>query len=466
MLVDDLGTYRERSRNVPVNLGVLRPIRHFNGYSGMDRLPYATAREWLKPEFQLLEHRKRCLDYAYPNWVTIPDYMGFEIIRDHVAKVERKQFPFGITDTLKSRMSQRFKPVWHLKSGFQCLPFLKLIRDTRDGNVIHFDPAWRRSDNVNYSLSAMSRLGPEPERDLMFSARAYWNMRPRFAQGVNLLNSIFELKDFRDVRRILPSLWKLVGTPQGRRRLSSIAAEAKARDLTGAAANVWLLKTLALDPTIRDIMAIWAQAQQDCFEALQEYMDFGKEGSVSHFTEWDRTQAISTGTGNNKVVGSGWSVTTNRTATARYWYDYDIPSRNRLLREWWGLTGTVETLWNMLPFSFVVDYFMTIGKSLAAMERDNHVNLVNMEYCESHTTWSRQGSFIVDQAPVLLALIIDNEPAKITGTGIAHLVTGHEVKRYIRLPCRPYAGPALPRLKLPSGKQALTIAALLRVLLF
>lgn len=145
---------------------------------------------------------------------------------------------------------------------------------------------------------------------------------------------------------------------------------------------------------------------------------------------------------------------------------YELLWRNfeEMYPKWWGLEIGADEVWNMLPLSFVLDYILTIGKSLEYMEVDNRIKVQRVEYCESVKVTAELGRFII-QTPRTPHLILNGryiDPVK--GTNY-HLVTGTCGSAYKRTVMEPYKGPALPQLRMPSVKQAGNMLSLARCLI-
>ena len=119
----------------------------------------------------------------------------------------------------------------------------------------------------------------------------------------------------------------------------------------------------------------------------------------------------------------------------------------------------------MLPLSFVLDYIWTIGKSLEYMDRDETVDILSTEYCESCKVIAHSGYFYLQDTRTP-ALMIDGVYKMPKSKLTPHLVTGTAGSYYQRIVKEPYKGPALPIFKAPSSSQTANLLALARCLLF
>lgn len=201
-------------------------------------------------------------------------------------------------------------------------------------------------------------------------------------------------------------------------------------------------------------------------EAQQQFFESGSNFQKSHYSEeLNRIDSRSIAKNNQGWYGSGYLETTTFTATLRYKYDYSMRDTIDAWMKYWGFCGSFEAFWNMIPFSFLADYFVQIGNSIHAMEHDPRVTLGDYEYGESLKTTLTQGLSTVS-GPLLFTLVLDgNVYMKARGDRVGdRLLAGTEGTIYTRLPRTPYYGPATPRLKLPSTRQSLNICALLRCL--
>lgn len=270
------------------------------------------------------------------------------------------------------------------------------------------------------------------------------------------MNFLFELKDFRDLNRLIqhPSqplkLWKNMLHPmsnQGRRNLGQI-------EPSGAIARADLMYQFAVKPLIKDIVAIGAQIALLVEEEQRKFLGAGDISQKSHYTEQLGSQSIPMGSGKLETSASF-------TATMQYRYRYRMRNTLAAFAKYWGLTGSAETLWNALPFSFVADYFATIGKSIHAMTTDPNVDLLLLQYCESTLTKESWGIFAEGGLNGVSRFYVNGSILVINGTPRV-LIAGYESTMYVRRLCSPYKGPALPKLKLPSSTQALNLLALAR----
>ena len=304
------------------------------------------------------------------------------------------------------------------------------------------------------------------------SRRAWWEMQPRFEGEVSMLNFIFELKDFRDLAKASLKLRSLssISTEmrkfkQKLRRIDSklmsktspvdtcfkVGSSALSAAKVGAQAR--LINEFALKPLISDWANILAQSGEIVRNVQKEFQKKGLSDQVRHYSEtYYKTNTASHST--NAWYGWGTKDKSVFTATLEYHYDYSMRSDSDAFLKYWGLKVTPEVIWNAIPFSFLADYFLKIGKSIHAMKTDPNVSLLKTQYCESILRTYDSGYVTVAGPNVNLVVNGVENPSDgscITG------ITGTHYKRRVTAPNR---GSAIPRISLPSGRQGANMAAL------
>jgi len=217
---------------------------------------------------------------------------------------------------------------------------------------------------------------------------------------------------------------------------------------------------------LSDLSAIHAQLATLVREKQEEFQALGSESQSTHYSELlgSEETGMTRGTKTYKIFGfNGGYHSTMYTATMHYNYAYDMRDTIDAFVRYWGLNLTAERFWNAIPFSFIVDYFIKIGDSLHAMSLDPNVELHMTDYAESLLTKVSYGTHLLPY-DYWKALVLDDEYRTEFPTH-PELVSGVQGSLYDRLITTPNHGPALPKLKLPSGKQMTTMAAIVRCLL-
>lgn len=302
--------------------------------------------------------------------------------------------------------------------------------------------------------------------------RAYWNMVPKFESDVNLAVSLFELKDFRDCARFVFSagwfskLQDLVSRAWGYKSLRKRPSKRddKGFSPTKTAASGILLNNLMLQPTYQDVRNIITTSCLAAVDAQNRFQQKGLNLNTSYYREpLCVVDQRTVGTYNGYWRGNGLYRDTVFNATMRYRYNYAMRSPLQAFMKYWGLAGSFDAFWNWIPFSFVEDYFLTVSKAIHAMEVDPNVDFFYADYTESLLTRVNSGYSIVgDQRSK--GFVIDGKHVP-PGRSNGCLLAGHGGTLYERFVRDPDKGLAQPRFRLPSGKQALNCAALVRCLL-
>lgn len=368
--------------------------------------------------------------------------------------------------TWESKVGRQYKACTHVVTERVNLPYSMLHRShlyTTHG----YRTCFARQPTPVKSLRTLKGI-VHPDLDYQAArARAWHNMQPRFEGKVSVLNFLYELKDFRDIakylfrsdnRPILRDLRKLFS----KRRPNLVPKDPSAGIATGI-----LINNFAIQPLIKDISAMMLQASIIVREAQQQFDADGSTWQKSHYSEEIyRDETTTVGTNNYYWLKTGIQNTTKFTATLRYQYDYTMREIIDAWMKYWGLCGSFEAWWNMIPFSFLVDYFVQVGNSIHAMEHDPNVDLLQYEYGESLLTEYCDGVLTTGD-PRHYELVLNGKSFSTTrGDRIRdRLIAGSRGSIFTREPRTPYYGPAAPRLKWPSSTQTLNMVALLRCLL-
>jgi hypothetical protein len=276
-----------------------------------------------------------------------------------------------------------------------------------------------------------------------------------------MLNFLFELKDFKQLMK-----FALKPKASYNKIRNLLKRPPKSADPTRPAAGIFLTWQLAIKPLLSDLSAIHAQLATLVREKQAEFQALGSESQSSHYSELlgSEETGMTRGTKIYKIFGfNGKYHSTMYTATMHYNYAYTMRDTIDAFVRFWGLNPTAERFWNAIPFSFIVDYFIKIGDSLHAMSLDQNVELQMTDYAESLLTTVSSGTHLLPY-DYWKALVLNDEYRTEFPTR-PELVSGVQGSLYDRVITTPNYGPALPKLKLPSGKQTATMAALVRCLL-
>jgi hypothetical protein len=357
--------------------------------------------------------------------------------------------------------SERKKPLFNnctnAKSRGVCYTYtLAGLQST--GSVPKYNQYWtpNRYITVGDTGSSLTLLKKHTAYDWSNAQRtAWWTMQPEFEGNISLFNFIVELKDFRELAHLLRS--------HPIKRLRNFFRRQrwkKGFDPTRPVAEAHLFNEFALKPLVSDILTITAQIEEIVRDAQSDFAEAGLGRNSRH---WSDTVIIDDGnltygTGYYQYGATGQAETQTFTATMEYNYNYSCRDSIDAIMRYWGLTPTWEALWNALPFSFLVDYVIKVGDSIAAMETDPNVELLLNQYCESLLTRRSSGSHFVTDNCYGGTVVIDGRKR----TDPIPLYNGYESSLYTRRVAAPNRGAALPRPAVLTSGHAVNFAALLR----
>lgn len=322
--------------------------------------------------------------------------------------------------------------------------------------------------------AAQAKVGDE------LRAEAYWDLRPKFEGEVSMLNFLFELKDFRSIAKLFSRrdsgnpIVALSDALQGY-NLTAYNNRLKAGFIspfvrpTETLAEAHLVNSFAIKPLISDCSEIFKQLHATVDEAEKKFAETGA-GNTRHWSKLLDPVATLWETSGDFTCQThmGSRLQSRFTATAHQRFVYTPRRRFNKFCTYWGLVPTAESIWNALPFSFLADYFVSIGKSLNRMRTDPNVGDYRLSnYTESLLTSYEGGRFLSTKANVdgrtnMGIVLDDNYHSAVTNV----LVDGFSSTYYKReLDVKPYYGPALPSFRWPKSSQLLNMAALARCLL-
>jgi hypothetical protein len=119
----------------------------------------------------------------------------------------------------------------------------------------------------------------------------------------------------------------------------------------------------------------WKPLMSDLFGASQELSNKGAQGQhyTAHVKGHSRTKTLDVvrvdfGVGTNGLVGQDISIMYQFDSTVRLWYNLNSPTLATFSSL--GLTNPLELVWEKLPYSFVVDWFLPIGNWLSTLDAD------------------------------------------------------------------------------------------------
>lgn len=334
---------------------------------------------------------------------------------------------------------------------------------TRDYSSYYARYCWRRQPS--FVPETLVSLKKHFSVDIDAAQRAaYWNMQPRFEGNVSMFNFILEMRDFKSLAKLAFKgdtalrlsrffKWKNI-----KRMLSD-----NADDMSKTLSEVRLVNEFAIKPLISDIAQIAIDLNVVVSEAQKSFADAGLGRNKMHYSEFFPVSESSSWSdyyaNRNPERFEGFIEDFKFTATTEFSYKYSARTPLDAFMRYWGLVPTADVIWNFIPFSFLVDYVLTVGKSIKAMSLDDNVDFELMQYCESMLSRQMSGSFLTP-AGLAGGTLIKN--GKIISPSGNTLIAGNESTLFTRIVTDPNKGAVLPRFKTPNSNQALNAAAILR----
>lgn len=414
-----------------------------------------------------------------PYQAVAKEYVGKSIIFPYVKGLLARNVAvawnrtYAGTEIFDSSLNRKpaFNNCRHYKDRLVNLPYAYLIQQFNSSYAGYYQAFLRETD---FSSSPQVLSSADFGMYDGASRRGWWEMKPRFEGEVQMLNFLFELKDFKDIAK---AMLKFKGLSEIKDRLSHLrnafyriprvmgratattadvlrSTKAIAGTSTKAAAELRLAYSFALMPLIRDLGDILFQAGQIVREVQLQFKEQGEELNVRHYSETDVVKdTLVTGINNNYWKATGIHEKRVFTATLEYGYNYTMREQSDAFLRYWGLQLTPEAIWNALPFSFLVDYVFSVGNAIHSMSVDPNVKLMPSQYCES--ILSKYSCGITAAGDSRANLLINGLTAS-----RGDIICGHTGSFYQRRVCAPNKGMATPRLKLPTTGQGVNMAAL------
>jgi hypothetical protein len=250
-----------------------------------------------------------------------------------------------------------------------------------------------------YTLSLGATLQPLSEAQWdAYDQGALSSMLPSMAKGVSLVNFILELKDFKHLvkgREALIASFK--------RTIRRLKGKNREKSLIKLASEGVLLKEFAIDPFISDVSKI-IKDLINLESRLAELIRRQGTPQTRHYSIPIEVSGVSPGRqyiASNLLGSYTWSGKVHQiwefyareylllptyTATVRYTYRLNMEyiTRTRVILDTLGVRLDPSILWNAIPFSFMVDWFVDIQGLLARFSTDNLGIDVSIEdFCSS-----------------------------------------------------------------------------------
>jgi hypothetical protein len=232
-------------------------------------------------------------------------------------------------------------------------------------------------------------------------------MRPSFQKDNSLVNFIHEMRDFKGLAK---AIWNRIGNP--REGWSNIISELvgfkKSDEPMAKLAKGHLQYSFAWAPLYRDVASLCSAVMG--FKA--RYTEIVKRANVpqqSYYgTDVLEADLATTNVGSGRVFPTNWyggatfewywNVNKVHTDRIRYHatmrYRYPLPE---VLNSSWGklfalmdslgVNANLAIIWNAIPFSFVVDWLVNIGRLLDSLRVENVTFQTEiLDFCHSVKT--------------------------------------------------------------------------------
>jgi hypothetical protein len=266
-------------------------------------------------------------------------------------------------------------------------------------------------------------------------ARAWAALYPDLNDGFSLFNFLWE---FGEIAMLFSTAAKIGRVLKGINMPS-----------TKTLAEVNLAYAFGIRPLYSDILSI-IDLLKNSNKKIEDFKAAGRKPNSYHYKE-ELDSSI------DRLEGS-WTdvITTSKStyhATLKCTYDYDSDYLASLARLW-GLRVNAEEIWNILPFSFCLDWVLGIQDALAQFNKDPSVKVSIIDYCDSIKTETEVCEIL--------------KPTGVSGINTIEGPLGqkfwsHKASYYHRIPGLPNTGFALPASDELSGRELVLGGSLLRM---
>jgi hypothetical protein len=200
-------------------------------------------------------------------------------------------------------------------------------------------------------------------------------MEPDFTSGFSGLNFIWEMKDFKSLVKLFQKTSPVLkGMSEARRKTMG------SRPFSSSA-KIWLTKQFAVEPLIRDLKTI-VELHAEMNDRLRKFNHQGSERNVHHSSKvLSEVNTVSPTHDSYYRTYRRTRATFRAQAELQYsqWFDgyWDYFAAT------YGMNVTLETIWDAIPWSFVVDYFMSVGGFLEAIGKSRPTHVHISQYSET-----------------------------------------------------------------------------------
>jgi hypothetical protein len=231
--------------------------------------------------------------------------------------------------------------------------------------------------------------------DEFMRKRAWQSLYPQLNDGFSLMLFLLELREFPGLLRQANHAINFIERNKltkyiykGKRKFRNQSELRKVFE-SSTAAKLNLIYSFAVAPLISDATTI-AELSKALEQPVLDFIEKGRQGETYHYREqvMDETDLLS------KYIYSqlyeereGWYY-----ATLRCKYNYVLPSFLEGQRRMWGLVLTPEVIWNITPFSFIVDWIYDVSYMIRQASQDpNMVDVTILDYCDTWKGMRRRG---------------------------------------------------------------------------
>lgn len=200
--------------------------------------------------------------------------------------------------------------------------------------------------------------------------RAWDAFYPDINNGLQLAVSIYE---FRDFSRMLKTAKTLKKAFSGLRKAKLPA------NLGKLLSDSFLSYSFGVKPMLSDLEGL-ARDVLDMRATVNKFINNGKKAQPYHYREELVNQTTHVLHGNGEITRRS---IVEYFATIKLSYEYEVPPNWEVLLRIGGLRVTPSTVWNAIPWTFVVDWLISITDFLEQFDRDPHVVVKVHDYCDT-----------------------------------------------------------------------------------
>jgi len=275
--------------------------------------------------------------------------------------------------------SHRFNPCKHVAIKATCPGYNGTLFQKKSSGVGYF----ARQQATNWTVGSFGTPGPEllwradtgphPWAPAGFLGRGYEAMWPKLNSEANVVNFLIELRDFRRMFSSAVNSFKMAMAG----RLVSSAAEANLN---------W---SFGIKPFWSDIMNL-QRSYSDFTRRINE-TNSSQGRKVHHYTEKvghpaDTVTWYWSATHSRLVHRAEYEVVANLTVSYEMKLAIPlVPTLGAYLKSV-GIRPSLKTVWDAIPFSFLVDWFLKVGDWLASFDERVPVDIVIHDACWSSKT--------------------------------------------------------------------------------